>query len=514
MLWSLVKIILFVVIVAAIALGASFLLESDGGIRVAAMGKEVSLSPLLSVIGLVVLAFAVWFMLKVFHFLLASWHFINNDETAISRFFAKNREARGYDALAQGMMALASGEGRLALTKAEKANRDLNRPELTNLLIAQAAEMAGDSKKAEETYRKMVQDESTRFVGVRGIMKQKLAAGDTDTAFKLAQKAFALKPKHEETQDMLLTMQAQRSDWTGARETLNAKLKHGTLPRDVHKRRDAVLALSEARSVLDEDQTIEAREAAIEANRLSPDLIPAAVMASGAYLEKGQKKYATRVIKKAWDVRPHPDLAAAFAAIEPDEDAQARVKRFQMLTRLHMDNPETRMLLAELHIAAEDFPAAQRALGDLFETDPTVRSATLMAAIERGQGASDAIVQGWLARAVTAPRGPQWVCDNCQHVHSEWQSVCESCESFDTLSWKRPPESQMVLPGGAEMLPLLVGAQDATELAQEDVDVNADVVDATVIDAEEAVSDETVTEDVPDEPKSDDASDAKPAAAG
>ena len=108
MLWSLVKIILFVVIVAAIALGASFLLESDGGIRVAAMGKEVSLSPLLSVIGLVVLAFAVWFMLKVFHFLLASWHFINGDETAISRFFAKNREARGYDALAQGMMALAS----------------------------------------------------------------------------------------------------------------------------------------------------------------------------------------------------------------------------------------------------------------------------------------------------------------------------------------------------------------------------------------------------------------------
>ena len=87
MLWSLVKIILFVVIVAAIALGASVLLESEGGIRVAAMGKEVSLNPLLSVIGLVVLAFTVWFMLKVFHFLLASWHFINGDETAISRFF-------------------------------------------------------------------------------------------------------------------------------------------------------------------------------------------------------------------------------------------------------------------------------------------------------------------------------------------------------------------------------------------------------------------------------------------
>ena len=95
----------------------------------------------------------------------------------------------------------------------------------------------------------------------------------------LAKKAFALKPKHEETQDVLLRLQAESADWTGARKTLGAKLKSGSLPRDVHKRRDAVLALSEARDILDDGKTIEAREAAIQANRLSPDLIPAAIMA-------------------------------------------------------------------------------------------------------------------------------------------------------------------------------------------------------------------------------------------
>ena len=73
-------------------------------------------------------------------------------------------------------------------------------------------------------------------------------------------------------------------------KTLNAKLKHGSLPRDVHKRRDAVLALSEARKVFDADQAIEAREAAIEANRLSPDLIPAAVMAAHSYIETRSKE--------------------------------------------------------------------------------------------------------------------------------------------------------------------------------------------------------------------------------
>jgi 1-deoxy-D-xylulose-5-phosphate reductoisomerase len=42
------------------------------------------------------------------------------------------------------------------------------------------------------------------------------------------------------------------------------------------------------------------------------------------------------------------------------------------------------MLKSELLIAAEDFPASRKALGDLWETDPTARSLTIMAAIERG----------------------------------------------------------------------------------------------------------------------------------
>ena len=106
--------------------------------------------------------------------------------------------------------------------------------------------MTGDTKKATEVYKRLLGDDRTRFVGVRGMMKQKLAEGDTDTAMKLAEKAFALKPKHEEVQDILLRLQAEGGDWKGARETLGAKLRQGLLPRDVHRRRDAVLALQEA----------------------------------------------------------------------------------------------------------------------------------------------------------------------------------------------------------------------------------------------------------------------------
>jgi HemY protein len=373
-------------------------------------------------------------------------------------------------------MALASGEGHLAMTKAQRADKLLKQPQLTNLLTAQAAEMTGDTKKAEETYKKLLDNDKTRFVGVRGIMKQKLAEGDTDTALKLAEKAFALKPKHEETQDVLLKLQADKADWKGARATLGAKLKSGNLPRDVHKRRDAVLALSEAKDVFEEGNSIEAREAAIEANRLSPDLIPAAVMAARGYIEAGNARYAARVLTKTWGASPHPDIAAAFAEIEPDETPAARIKRFKALIKQTPNHPETKMLLAELNIAAEDFPAAKRALGDLNEADPTSRSLTLMAAIERGQGADDVVVRGWLARALTAPRGPQWVCETCGNVHAVWGPTCGNCGSFDTLAWKTPPAGEVAMPSGTEMLPLIVG-----QIA----DNSDDVVDAEVINNED-----------------------------
>jgi len=482
MLWSLVKILAFIVVVMAATFGATMLLDMEGGATIDIGGQAATFSIIEMVIGLIVLVALVWLAFKLIGLLVASFKFLNGDETAISRYFSRNRERKGFEALSEGMMALASGEGRLAMAKANRAEKFLERPELTNLLTAQAAELAGDRKMAETTYRKLLDDESTRFVGVRGIMKQKLEDGDTETALQLAEKAFAIKPKHVETQDILLRLQAEKSDWKGARETLTAKLKTGQLPRPVHKRRDAVLALSEAKGILGDGETLEAQEAAIEANRMSPDLVPAAVMAAETYIEKKNARAATRVIKKAWEVAPHPDLAAAFAAIAPDEDAAARLKRFRVLTKMHPAHAETKMLVAELNIAAEDFPQARRTITELVAEEPSARNLTIMAAVERGEGSADAVVRGWLAKALTAPRGPQWICDNCQHIHSSWAPVCSNCSAFDTMSWREPPKGEVAMPAGVEMLPLIVGqieapSDDSVEIVE--AEIVEDVVEAT-----------------------------------
>ncbi len=478
MIWSLVKVLIFVVAIAGLTLAAGLMADTGGGIRVEAAGWEFTLGPLQAVIAGLVLIAVVWLLFKIVGLALATLHFLNGDETAISRYFDRNRERKGYRALSEGLMALASGEHRLAMNRAQAAEKLLGKPELTTLLVAQAAEAAGDKTRATEAYKRLLGDDKTRFVAVRGLLKQRLAEGDTETALKLAEKAFELRPKHAETQDLLLKLQSEAGDWSGARATLGAKLKTGALPKDVYRRRDAVLALQEASTVLHEGSSIEAREAAIEANRRSPDLIPAAAMAARGYIEKGDKKNAARVLKKAWEVLPHPDLAAAFAEMEPDDTPADRLKRFKPLLAMRPEADETKLLHGELLVATEDFPAARRALGDLAERHPTQRALALMAAIARGEGADDAVVRDLIGKALAAPRGPQWCCDKCQAVHSSWHPVCDNCGGFDTLSWREPPNSAPAPAGLADLMPLL-------ETKPKPQPVVEDVSEAEVVDLDE-----------------------------
>ncbi len=460
MLWSMLKALIFVAATAVLAIGATYLLEIGDVALITVAGREFVLTPFVSVLLALAALVLVWILMRLTGLIVAGIRFLNGDETALTRYFNRRSEKRGFEALSDSILALAAGEGHLAIRKAERAAKLLARPEVTNLLIAQGAEMAGDKARATEAFKALVQDERTRFVGVRGLLQQKLAAGETDTALKLAEKALALRPKNADMQDTLLRLQAQYEDWAGARATLNAKLRSGTLPRDVHKRRDAVLALADAREALADGQIARATELAKSANRQSPSLVPAAVMAARMSIAEGKAKQAASVIQKAWGLAPHPDLAAAFAEIVPEETPEARIKRFRPLLKQHQGHREARLLEAELQIAAKEFDEARKALGSLAQDEPDARSLTVMAAIERGEGSEDRLVRAWLAKAVTASRGPQWLCEACGHVHAEWRPTCTHCDGFDTLHWAVPPQSEAALQGPEQMLPLIVGALD------------------------------------------------------
>jgi len=157
MLISLFRLSLFLTIIMALAWGVSYLSGDQNKILgttvIEISGFEYLISPiqLLILLGLIILG--AWIFLKIVSLILAIFRFINGDETAVSRYFDRNRERKGFRALSEGMMALASGEGSAALSKAKKAEKYLKKPSLTNLLAAQAAEIAGEAEHAEEIYK-------------------------------------------------------------------------------------------------------------------------------------------------------------------------------------------------------------------------------------------------------------------------------------------------------------------------------------------------------------------------
>src|SRR5690606_42042942 len=85
------------------------------------------------------------------------------------------------------------------------------------------------------------------------------------------------------------------------------------------------------------------------------------------------------------------------------------------------------------------------------------RALTLMARIDRGEARDEAVVQGWRAGALTARRGPDWVCDKCGHAHADWVPICAAGGSFVTLAWREAENAAPAVANGADMLPLIVG---------------------------------------------------------
>ena len=466
MILLLIRILLWGAAIIAVGLAFDFLRDSSGAVSVELNGQVFGPFAPLEFVGVVLaLGLLIWLLIKVWGFLIALVRFFAGDETALSRFWNRSRERRGFDAAADGLIALAEGDGRRALVRARKAERLLARPGLTRLLVAQAAQASGDAETARRYYKQLASEPDTAFAGTRGLLSEALKKGETERALKLANHAFSLKPKDGELLTTLFGLQSETQDWGGARRTLTASVSAKSIPRDVAARREAILLLAEAQAT--EDETAR-RDMTLQANRRSPALAPAAIEAARFLHAEGSDRKARNVLKEAWRNGPNPDIAAAFAALAPDETPSERRKRFSAILSLLPDDPETRLLAAELALADNDWAGARKALGDLAETAPTTRSLAIMAAIEKGEDAPEAMVRGWLAKAVTASRGPQWICANCGARHAEWGPTCQSCDAFDTLAWTTADDSGDAHAANAAMAPLVAG-DDVAEVAAAEV---------------------------------------------
>ena len=425
-----IRILLFVLLVVAAALGLAWLADRPGIVTVEWLGYQIETSAFvatLAVVALVCLGILVVALLR----------YVWTRPAAIAAHMRERRRQQGLEALSRGLLAIGVGDKAQAQRCAAIAGRALPREPLTALLRAQAAQLKGDPATARRAFEAMLDRPETQLLGVRGLFLEAKRSNDADAARALAEQAVKRDPSLAWGVNALFDIQARAGDWNGALNTLAIARQNGHIDSDTANRRRAVLLTAEAR----EAETFNPDKAltlANEALRLAPSLVPAAELAGRLFASKGEARAASRQIIRTWKLAPHPDLAVAYAFAKPGLSPKDRRKRVEYLAGLAPDDVEGAIAVASAAIEAQDWQQARDVLAPYLEDRPSARICTLMARIEGGSG-DKGREREWLARAVRAPRDRAWIADG--YVSDRWLPVSPVTGAVDAFEWKAPVDA-------------------------------------------------------------------------
>ena len=425
-----IRIVLYLVGIAAVAAGMSWLADRPGSLVVNWEGYEVETSVFRAV---VILALTLATTLFLWSLLRQVWA----SPAMLGRYFTRRRQERGLDALSGGLIAIGAGDRSLATRYAVQARKSLPNEPLTHLLRAQAAQLAGDRTTSRRIFEAMLSQPDTEQLGLRGLFLEAEREGEAEAARQFAERALRINPRLGWATESLFALQCREARWEDALDTVAAARRYGHLDKAVADRRRAVLLTARAQE-LEDTNGARAQELATEASSLAPDLVPAAVIAGRQFASRGATAKAAKVLERTWKSSPHPELALVYAHARPGDSPRDRLERVKRLWRMASYSPESNIALATAAIEAREWAEARQALEPLIEGNLSRRVCALMARIEGESSNDTGRVREWLARAVDAPRDPAWTADGV--VAERWAPVSPVTANLDAFEWKVPPE--------------------------------------------------------------------------
>jgi len=443
-----IRVVLFLILVGVLAFGTVWLADRPGDVIVTWQGWRIETSVLVASAALVLLIAIVMLVWSIIRAIL-------HTPKRIAASVRRRRGERGYDAVSRGLVAIGSGDARMARRMANDARRIAPNEPLTLLLTAQAAQLAGDRTEAEQTFRAMANREDTKALGLHGLFMEAQRRNDLAAAQFYAEEAAKAVPVPEWAGDAALAFRCAASDWAGALERLDLNMKSGLIDKTVHRRQRAVLLTAKALTSEASDRD-GAKAAALDAVKDAPTLVPAAALAGRLVSEDGDLRRAARILEAAWKAHPHPDLAEAYVNLRKGDSARDRLGRIETLTTLNPDNLEAALALARAALDAQEFATARSALAR-YMAEPTQRVAMLMAEIESREHGDEGRAREWLARSVHAKRDPTWTADGI--VSEQWLPISPVSGKLDAFEWK-VPVTPIQLPG-----PLIESRRDLPQLS-------------------------------------------------
>ncbi len=426
------RIILFLLLIALAAMGAAWVADQPGEVLISWSGGRAhpSLPVFVLLLGIVIVA-----AILAWTILLALWRLPER----MRRGRHERRLARGRHAITQGLLAVGHGNSSAARAHADVARRHAAHDPLALLLHAQSAQLDGDRAGAQAAFRAMAERDDTRLLGLRGLFIEAQRADDPVAAVGIAEEALKLAPASTWASQAVLGFRCARGDWSGALTILDNNLESGLIDKPAWRRQRGVLLTARALELetVDRDRS---RDTVMEAIKLAPTLVPAAVLASKYQSEAHQVRRSMRIVEAAWLAQPHPDLADAYAHVRLGDSARQRLVRVETLAAkvpkdLAPGHLESALAVARAAIDATEFARARDALAP-FVAAPTQRVAMLMAEIERTEHGDSGRARAWTLRAVRALHDPVWTADG--YVSASWRPVSPVTGRIDAFQWQTP----------------------------------------------------------------------------
>ena len=421
------RIILFLLLIALAALGAAWVADQPGDVVLSwgVWRARPSLPVFVLLLGIVIVA-----AILAWTIVLALWRLPER----IKRGRRDRRLARGRHAITQGLLAVGHGDSAAARAHADAARRHAGHDPLALLLHAQSAQLDGNREGARAAFHAMAEREDTRLLGLRGLFIEAQRADDPVGAVGIAEEALKLAPGSTWASQAVLGFRCARGDWSGALTILDNNLESGLIDKPAWRRQRGVLLTARALELetIDRDRS---RDTVMEAIKLAPTLVPAAVLASKYQSEAHQVRRSMRLVETAWLAQPHPDLADAYAHVRLGDSARQRLVRVETLAGKVPGHLESALAVARAAIDATEFARARAALAP-FVAAPTQRVAMLMAEIERTEHGDSGRARAWTLRAVRALHDPVWTADG--YVSASWRPVSPVSGRIDAFQWQTP----------------------------------------------------------------------------
>lgn len=428
------RIVLFLVLIALAGAGAAWVADQPGDVVLTWGGFRAS--PSIPVFVLCLGIFAVLIVL-LWSILTVIWRMPGR----MRRRRHDKRHARGRHAITHGLLAIGHGDTALARRHAEAARRHAPNDPLALLLHAQSAQLDGNRDEAQRAFRAMAEREDTRLLGLRGLFIEAQRADDAVGAVMIAEEAIKLSPSSTWASHAVLGFRCARGDWSGALAILDSNLSAGLIDKQGYRRQRGVLLTARALELETMDRDV-ARESVMEAVKLAPTLVPAAVLAAKFESEAHQVRRAMKLVEAAWLANPHPDLADAYAYVKLGDAARQRLQRVETLAAKtpadKAGHVEGQLAIARAAIDASEFARAREVLAP-YVNDPTQRVALLMAELERTEHGDGGRARAWTLRAVRARHDPAWTADG--YVSDRWRPVSPVTGRLDAFQWQTPVAS-------------------------------------------------------------------------